>query len=86
MRFGNGRRSDVKGRLQPNSRSSTAKWAASPALFPSGREFDPSEPSSQAANIRRDRPEAKLSPKMQAEAERERLKGGVASTSTFSDC
>ncbi len=27
----------------------TAKWASPPALFPNGREFDPSEPSSQAA-------------------------------------
>ena len=41
----------------------TAKWASSPALCPNGREFDPSEPSSQHQT----RPEVELPPKMQAE-------------------
>jgi len=84
-RDGSSQTPEEQGLERPVARP-TSKWASSPALFPNGREFDPSEPSSQAADIRRDRSEVKLSPKMQAEAERERLRGGVASTSTFSNC
>ena len=83
--------------LQPDSRgartgttrcSPHSEVGLPPCAFPKRpgtRPIRAKQPSSQAANIRRDRPEVKLSPKMQAEAERLRGRAASTSTSTSSD-